>query len=147
MDGSEELYLLERIKEIQAILYKDIFHDISAGEFLTLHLIWKLRNEAVQTSRLAELSHVSAQAVSRALNILEAKELIRREINRADRRSIRISLTDKGLEVYEQDKQQIEAFLRCVRTDMGEERLATMIELLQEFSQACRRAALQESIS
>lgn len=55
----------------------------------------------VSLTRLADLEAVSVGAVSRSVRPLEAHDLVSREIDEVDRRSVQLSPTQKGIEVFD----------------------------------------------
>ena len=71
--------------------------DVSlSGETFILHYISEQAGGAVTPSQIGSAMNVSSARVAAALNALEKKSLITREIDRADRRKILVLLTDAG---------------------------------------------------
>jgi len=67
--------------------------DITVGQF---HILRRIHFGMDSVSKLADDKHISRAAVSRAVDMLVNKGLIRRTPDPADRRCVRLSLTDAG---------------------------------------------------
>jgi DNA-binding MarR family transcriptional regulator len=86
---------------------------------------------------------VSSARIASALNRLEKKELITRQIDTQDRRGILIEITPKGREVAEENRQMILRFAADMLERLGEDdareyvriqkRLATILPECKEF--------------
>ena len=60
------------------------------------HILRRIRKGTDSVSRLADDRHTSRPAISRAVDVLVNKGLVIRTQNPADRRNVRLSLTQKG---------------------------------------------------
>ena len=83
-----------------------LLYGLPFGEFLVLKIIRQLSQlpggeDKVTASQIHSLGGISKPGISQILNSLENKELIRREIDKRDRRAIAVSLTPKGESVIQ----------------------------------------------
>ena len=72
--------------------------NITVGQF---HILRRIRHGIDSVSKLADDRHTSRPAISRAVDVLVNKGLVVRTQNPADRRNLRLSLTDKGQSLIE----------------------------------------------
>jgi len=85
---------------------------------------------------LAEEMRVRPPAVSRMLRGLEQWGLIRREVDSADRRNIRVTLTPVGEGALRAMKADMDRFTGAVAARMGPEEMARLVELLGRLCHA-----------
>ncbi len=100
---SDETSIIWLIPKVRHLLKKKIEdrlkdYDISWAQWAILSRIY--RTEGCNQKKLAEMSIRNGAAISRSLNILENKELIKRENSKYDKREFLIFLTDKGYELH-----------------------------------------------
>ncbi|WEV67333.1 transcriptional regulator [Bifidobacterium sp. ESL0769] len=98
--------------------------------FVLRHL---LKHGTQTPSRLAEALHASSGRISALLGTMEKKGYITREIDDHDRRNILVSLTPKGTEQAERDRDDIDSVVRWIFSQMGERRTREFVDLAQEF--------------
>ncbi|HOO25754.1 MAG TPA: MarR family transcriptional regulator [Clostridiales bacterium] len=99
----------------------------------------KKPGETVTVSDISQSLHVSLPAVSRTLNRLEEKNYISREIDKNDRRNIRLLITEEGREALDENVKKLTAFLQKAFDDLGEEKTKALSEILDELYLAlCR---------
>jgi len=65
------------------------------------HILRRIRKGTDSVSKLAEDRHTSRPAISRAVDVLVNKGLVIRTQNPADRRNLRLSLTEEGESLIE----------------------------------------------
>lgn len=88
----------------------------------------------IRVSALGRQAHLSPPALSRCLRQLEQESLIRRSMDREDRRGLRVSLTEAGLRHAQQtEEEDFPCFERVFRT-MGESDVLELIRLTEQFS-------------
>jgi DNA-binding MarR family transcriptional regulator len=107
----------------------------SKSEFFMLQFI-NFSNDgdkAVTTAVLSERLHISKPAVSQMINVLEKKEYVTREICKADRRVMRILLTDLGNKVLEDGKGKFLERIGFTLDLMGDEDSEVFITLLEKY--------------
>lgn len=138
---TSSLILFEELKQLQRIDLHILFDHLTTSEFLALRAIDRCRTAdsgLTNVHSLVEQTTVSPQAVSKILGTLERKNYIVRSLNPADHRSISISLTPHGQEVYSVSLQHLEHYLDAVTDRMGKDNLAELLSQLHRFRTACR---------
>jgi len=76
-------------------------HGLSQGRFLTLIVLNRTQNKAINPSTLAEKVGVKRATMTGLLDGLEGKELIERVAHPEDRRKLGIRLTKKGRQLLD----------------------------------------------
>ena len=113
-------------------------HGVSASKLIVLgHL---LRNGVMTAKELAALEHIQPQSLTRILVDLEERGLIRREQAEADRRQVRIEITQEGREILVRDTERQDAWLSrimaSILTEKERDILNTAAPLLTRLSEA-----------
>jgi DNA-binding MarR family transcriptional regulator len=116
--------------------------DISFGEYVMLQLITEMSNEAGSTdvwvSDIVKRVEVTAQAVSKFMNLAVGKGYIERFENESDRRSTGVRITDLGRAVLSKTGEELSAFRESVFKEFSKEELATMDGLMRKLQIAAQ---------
>lgn len=97
--------------------------------------------EYLTAAQAAEILRVSAPSVSRTLKNLEEKGLIERDIDKNDRRSVRIIVTESGSRRVTGVLERIFGIMDRVLGDFSNEELTAMAELHCKFVRSVEKAA------
>ncbi|MGN0688524.1 MAG: MarR family winged helix-turn-helix transcriptional regulator [Oscillospiraceae bacterium] len=92
--------------------------------------------EPLTVANAAASLKVSVPAISRSLNNLEKKGYIKRTVNKNDRRSVYISLSDSGKTTLIENLHRFEQTMMRILSHFTEEELRTMIRLQSKFVKA-----------
>lgn len=113
-----------------------LFSGLPQGEFFLLELLYKADQggAALCVSDLAGSLKIAPPAVSRMLRDLECKGLVRREVDRTDRRNTRVSLTGEGHQAWECAAVRLDEFSNRVISRMGEGDVKSLIALWNRMS-------------
>jgi len=115
--------------------------ELSHGEYLVLRNIGRGQGRfygqegPVKAAKLSELLEVSRPAITRILNGLENRGYITRHIDKADRRSINIALTDTGRRALDAANQRISATADRLVSSLGDEDAEKLIQLLDRLTE------------
>lgn len=106
--------------------------------FGLMHLLDRIRhlNKAgvnVYVSDLQEKMQLSKPAVSQMLNSLEQKNLIKREINKTDRRKIEVSITDEGINALNKADEHFKSFINEITKRLGEDNTKQLLFLIEKL--------------
>jgi DNA-binding MarR family transcriptional regulator len=88
--------------------------------------------EGMKASDLSQFLRVTSPTVTQQVNVLEARGLLERAADPADRRVVRIRLTEEGIRLTEIAGQAMNESVQSLIDHMGEERAALLVELLDE---------------
>ncbi len=116
-------------------------HDLTYAQWMPLYLI--ARGECATMAALARDQSLDPGAMTRALDRLEAKGLLRRERSVQDRRVVKLELTDAGREVSRHVPAVLSEVLNAHLAGFAESEWRLLIDLLQRM--AANGDALRES--
>ena len=129
-----EMYL-DKIKkrDISRVFSQNIaFHEFLHLKIIDIHSK-RSEDESVQVSELVESAGVSAQAVSKCLKALEAKEYIVRFTNKSDRRITQVKLTDYGKKVFDITQEEIHEVMTRVFAEFTKAEYEMLDNLTSKF--------------
>ncbi|HNP35483.1 MAG TPA: homoprotocatechuate degradation operon regulator HpaR [Woeseiaceae bacterium] len=89
--------------------------------------------DALDASELAKRSFLLAPSLTRILQHLEAKSLLRRSYDDNDQRRLVVEITAAGRRLFEQVAPESEQLYSGIEEEFGSERLERMYELLADF--------------
>ena len=116
-------------------------HDLTHAQWLTLYHLSKGGCDTM--ARLAQDQGLDPGAVTRALDRLEAKALLRRERSLQDRRVVKLALTDAGVEVSRHVPAVLSDVLNAHLAGFSEAEWQVLLGLLQRM--VANGDALRES--
>ena len=102
------------------------------GELFILKFLYD-KSTAVIPSEISGTMNTSTARISAALNSLEKKGQIHREIDPNNRRNILVTITEAGRERSYADTQQARKFMVDVLTKMGEQDALEFVRLTKRF--------------
>jgi len=110
-----------------------MYNNIAATEDITTSIGYVLLNidakEGTPATKIAPLIGLEARSLTRMLKSLEETKLIYRVADTADKRSVRIFLTEKGKEKREIARQSVKKFNNLVFDKVSPEKLAIFFEV------------------
>ena len=120
-------HVQKRIKDLSnAALRK---HDLVDTSYMVLAVLYGSENETSTASTLGEACMEKPANLTRVCNDLEARELIHRGTRPGDRRSVMISLTDKGRALIETALPDVYAETSTLYEGFTEEELQVLDKL------------------
>ncbi|MGN0439053.1 MAG: MarR family winged helix-turn-helix transcriptional regulator [Lachnospiraceae bacterium] len=87
------------------------------------------KEEGVTLGEIMKVSGMSVSAASKKISILENKGYVNRRPSQTDRRNIYITLTGKGREVCEKEKENKRRFIEALIEKMGDEDVSQLLAL------------------
>lgn len=85
--------------------------------------------KGVTLGEVMKTSGMSVSAASKKISILEKKGYVERRPSRTDRRNIYITLTEKGKEICEKEKEKKRCFIEKLISRMGDEDMGQLLAL------------------
>ncbi|MFB2119353.1 MarR family winged helix-turn-helix transcriptional regulator [Parapedobacter sp. 2B3] len=101
----------------------------------TGYVLINIHKEGTPVSQIANLLGVKTTSLSRILNNLESLGLIYRETNSADKRSVKVFVTDLGKEKREQAKDVVRKFNVYLDEHLSDEERRSAIHTLKRINQ------------
>lgn len=132
-DESSIIWLIPKVRHLLRKSLQDrlIDYDLSWVQWTTLSRIY--RTEGCNQKKLAEMSIRNGAAITRTLNILESKELVKRENSVNDRREFLIYLTDKGYELYKETEVVMFKCIQEIKSSFNENELDQLEYLVNKL--------------
>ena len=107
--------------------------DITVDQWIIIQLLYKHKNLSQQ--QIAELSFKDAPTVTRIIDILVNKDIVRRDADFQDRRKFSILLTENGLDTYKMVIPILEEFRREAYADIAHEDLLALEKTMNKIFQ------------
>jgi DNA-binding MarR family transcriptional regulator len=95
--------------------------------------------EGTPATKIAPLMGLEARSLTRLLKSMEEKELIYRQADKSDKRSVRILLTKEGKQKKEKARETVLRFNEVVRQEVPEGKINVFFEVLQKINQIIDR--------
>ena len=115
--------------------------DLSQSEYLVLRNIWLSNNGMssnqghIKAADLSDILKLSRPSITRILNDLERRGLITRNIDSEDRRSVKIELTEEGIEAIEKANRRILSIAERLVVSLGDSDTDKLIELIDKLTE------------
>lgn len=127
-------YMIEKteqaLKRGTRQLYRRHGVDITPYQWVILYRLWE--EDGLSQSDLAARSFSDAATVTRVLDVMERKDLVRRESDGRDRRAVRVVLTAMGRSLQKTVPAIMSQYLRHYTQDVSPEDLATTMAVLRK---------------
>lgn len=88
--------------------------------------------EGMKVSELSNKMHVTSPSITQLVTSMEEQGLVIRKMDREDRRSVKVTLTEKGIEMTEKAEQQLMAMLTGLVDHLGQEKTLVLNEILKD---------------
>lgn len=103
------------------------------------------RAKKMSLNELADLLNLEDSTMSRTVNILVTKELVRRDINQEDRRYITIMLTDQGQKLFENIETNMGNYYSDIFSRIPKEKQELVLESLNILLSAVTQSNQSET--
>jgi DNA-binding MarR family transcriptional regulator len=108
------------------------------------HVLINISKEGTVVSQIANLLGVRSTSLSRMLNSMEKQGLIYREADVLDKRSVRVFLTDLGIEKRMLAVQVVKDFNEYLVQNFSERERVRLAEALQKINKLAQQYALEK---
>jgi DNA-binding MarR family transcriptional regulator len=108
------------------------------------HVLINISKEGTVVSQIANLLGVRSTSLSRMLNSMERQGLIYREADVLDKRSVRVFLTDLGIEKRMLAVQVVKDFNEYLVQNFSERERVRLAEALQKINKLAQQYALEK---
>lgn len=100
--------------------------------------------EGTPATKIGPLMGLEPRSLTRLLKSLEEQGAIYRELDKTDKRSVRIFLTEEGKKGRERAKQTVLRFNQAVRDEIPEAKLNVFFEVIQTINKIIERNTIYE---
>jgi MarR family transcriptional regulator, organic hydroperoxide resistance regulator len=90
--------------------------------------------EGTPATKIAPLMGLEPRSLTRLLKTMEERGAIYREVDKNDKRSVRIFLTEEGKKAREHSRQTVLHFNEVVRQRIPEQKLLVFFEVIQQIN-------------
>lgn len=122
------MYTGNWLRDEQMKIFKQ--HDLLPQHFNVLRIIRGSIPGPIAPKEIKEVLIDKAGDLTRLIDKLEKKELVKRNLCPSNRRKMDISITDKGLQLLEVLNEPMEAFTRKIQQNITEDQAANLSDLL-----------------
>ncbi len=116
---------------------------LAKGEGAILYLLCK-NPQGISPGELSEKLHVGSGRIGSALKNMEEKGLLTRENDSLDRRRINVTLTEKGLLLVTDLRDQMCSMIHNVIEKMGSDNFGQFLTLTRQFTECFLEAERKE---
>ncbi len=132
----DESSIVWLILKVNYIIRRDVHkklceHDLLWEQYVTLSRIYRF--EGLNQKKIADESLRNVAAITRTLNVLEKKGLVKREKSSKDKREFLIYLTEKGHKLYKETEEIYLANTEKFSSIFSNEEVDNLRELLNRF--------------
>lgn len=127
-------YYLKSAWQSAANKYNQIANQFGITQ-ATGYVLINIHREGTAVSQIANLLGVKTTSLSRILNNLEEMGLIYRQVNDADKRSVKVFLTPLGVEKRKVAKQVVKDFNTYLEEHLTEKERKVLVETLARINQ------------
>lgn len=110
----------------------DLLSEGYRGMYFILRILYERKCDVV-AGDLAKEMNVSTARVATALNALEGKGLVKREVDKQDARRVIIRITEEGEKAFCTRKNEVVTKLQPMIDKLSEEEIMTMLSLLNKM--------------
>lgn len=97
-------------------------------------------------TKIAPLMGLEPRSLTRLLKTLEEQGAIYRKVDKTDKRSVRIFLTEEGKQGRERSKETVLRFNTAVRQEIPEEKLSLFFDVIQHINKIIERNNIYETV-
>lgn len=133
MELTQELLLLSDMMRCQCCHEK--VNELSVNELTAINAIIEYNqanHSGIKMTQLSDIMHASKSAMSQLISRLEKKGIVKRYLNKQDRRVIYVKMTDSGNALFESQRNRILLFFEDFLSRMGNQDVETLSYLLKK---------------
>jgi len=123
----------DRLRALEESLFGQF--DMSAQQYNALRLLRGVYPQSMPTLALGAKLISRAPDMTRLLDKLEARKLVRRERRSENRRVVEVAITDEGLQLLKQLDTPVQACARQQLGHLGQSSLQSLVDLLHRARQ------------
>ncbi len=100
--------------------------------------------EGAPAMKIGPLMGLEPRSLTRLLNSMEEKKLIYREVDKNDKRSVKVYLTKEGKKMKEKSRETVLRFNEAVREEVPADKLEVFFEVVQTINQIIEKNNIYE---
>jgi DNA-binding MarR family transcriptional regulator len=95
--------------------------------------------DGTPATKIAPLMGLEPRSLTRILKTLEERGAIYREVDKSDKRSVRIFLTEEGKKARDHSRQTVLRFNEVLRKEIPDEKLNVFFEVIEQINRIIER--------
>jgi MarR family transcriptional regulator, organic hydroperoxide resistance regulator len=103
--------------------------------------------EGTPATKIAPQMGLEPRSLTRLLKTLEERGAIYREVDKSDKRSVRIFLTEEGKKARERSRQTVLHFNEVIRKQIPEQKLNVFLEVIQQINKIIEKDNIYETVN
>jgi DNA-binding MarR family transcriptional regulator len=100
--------------------------------------------EGTAAMKIGPLMGLEPRSLTRLLQSMEEKGLIIRQVDKNDKRSVRVLLTKEGKKMKEKSRETVLRFNEAVRDEISNQKLNVFFEVVQDINNVIERSSVYE---
>lgn len=100
--------------------------------------------EGAPAMKIGPLMGLEPRSLTRLLNSMEEKKLIYRDVDKNDKRSVKVYLTKEGKKMKEKSRETVLRFNEAVREEVPADKLEVFFEVVQTINQIIEKNNIYE---
>lgn len=130
---SKEVLKFELIDSLEKIYYMEAFSQLAEflqGELYLLRFLALNKEEEIGPSELSERLHMSRPRITATISALRKKDFVNTELDKEDRRRLKIRITKKGMDHIIKKQACVEGNFEVFINGIGEEDARELIRII-----------------
>ena len=103
--------------------------------------------EGAPAMKVGPMMGLEPRSLTRLLNSMEEKGLIYREVDKNDKRSVKVYLTNKGKKMKEKSRETVLRFNEAIREEISTNKLTVFFEVVKSINQIIEKNSIYEKVT
>lgn len=103
--------------------------------------------EGAAAMKIGPMMGLEPRSLTRLLNSMEEKGLIYREVDKNDKRSVKVYLTKEGKKMKEKSRETVLRFNEAVREQISEQKLNVFFDVVKNINQIIEKNSIYEKVT
>lgn len=95
--------------------------------------------------KIGPLMGLESRSLTRLINSMEEKGLIYREVDKKDKRSVKVYLTKEGKKMKEKSRETVLRFNEAIQEEVSSQNLNVFFEVIQQIQQVIEKNSIYET--
>ena len=97
--------------------------------------------------KIGPMMGLEPRSLTRLLNSMEEKGLIYREVDKNDKRSVKVYLTKEGKKMKEKSRETVLRFNEAIREEISAQKLNVFFEVVKGINQIIEKNCIYEKVT
>jgi MarR family transcriptional regulator, organic hydroperoxide resistance regulator len=111
------------------------------------YALLNIPSEGMAATKIGPTMGLEPRSLTRLLKSMEEKGLIYRQVDKNDKRSVKVLLTNEGKKMKEKSRETVLRFNEAVRDEVSSQKLDTFFEVVQSINQLVEKNSIYEKVT